>query len=75
MIPGFFTDILGLLLLVPAVRRALFGRLRDRVTIVRGGTSRQRPPERARTIDLDSDEYRHVEDKDSPWRREKDGED
>ena len=31
--PGFFTDALGFALLVPAVRRALYVRLRDRITI------------------------------------------
>ena len=46
--------------------------LRNRVTIVRGGfsagSSRPAPQDR-RTIDLESDEYRHVDSADSPWRK------
>ena len=72
LIPGFITDIAGLMLLVPGVRRALFAGLRNRVTIVRGGFSARssRPaPQDRRTIDLESDEYRHVDSADSPWRK------
>lgn len=76
MVPGFVSDIIGLLLLVPAVRRYLFRRLRDRITVVhgawRGGASRRPPPKRAQTIDLDSDEYRQVEPRNSPWRSDSD---
>ena len=70
LIPGFITDIAGLMLLVPGVRRALFAGLRNRVTIVRGGFRSSRPaPQDRRTIDLESDEYRHVDSADSPWRK------
>lgn len=74
MIPGFLTDIVALLLLVPAVRRALFGLLRDRVVVVRGGQRgpTARRPDQTRTIDLDAGEYRHVEPGSSPWRRDPD---
>ncbi len=61
--PGYFTDLLGLLLLVPPVRTALYAFLRSRVQVVAAsgssasfGFSQQRVEEG--TIDLDSDEYR-----------------
>ena len=41
--PGFFTDAIGFLLLVPAVREAVYRRLRDRVVI--HGAAAPRPAE------------------------------
>ena len=44
--PGFFTDAVGLLLLVPAVRTAIYGHLRSRVTVQNfqyGEAPRERP--------------------------------
>ncbi|MDC9822432.1 FxsA family protein [Devosia sp. ZB163] len=61
--PGYFTDLLGLLLLIPPVRSAIYAYLRSRVKVVAtatgasGFTSGPRRVEDG-TIDLDSDEWR-----------------
>lgn len=56
--PGFITDVLGFLLLVPAVRdvihRIVSRRLTSRVTILGAGTQRQRPGSDQDVIDVDS---------------------
>ncbi|MDB5506016.1 MAG: FxsA protein [Devosia sp.] len=56
--PGYFTDILGILLLIPPVRSMLYRWLQARVTI--GAVSPQRKPPKAErgTIDLDDDNWR-----------------
>ena len=54
--PGFITDLLGALLLVPAIRRRLGA-------IVRGTTARQRDPQRPSVIDLTPEEWRQVSEK------------
>ncbi len=74
LIPGFLTDIVGLLLLLPPVRALARRRFGDRVTIVTSGFSRagfgQRGTGGGRTIDLDEDDYRRTRpDGDSPWKR------
>lgn len=56
--PGYFTDLLGILLLIPPVRTVIYGYLRSRVSIFP-----QRKPQptgftRPGTIDLDDDNYR-----------------
>lgn len=61
--PGYFTDLIGLLLLVPPVRSALYAFLRTRVKVVSTSTTgysagfgqRQVDDD---TIELDSDEWR-----------------
>ena len=60
--PGFFTDALGLLLLIPPVRSAIYAFLKSRVTVVTTATGAgpgftQRRVDDG-TIDLDSDEWR-----------------
>ncbi len=46
--PGFFTDTVGLLLLIPGVRKAIYGYLRQKVTVAQfqmgPGPSQPRPP-------------------------------
>jgi UPF0716 protein FxsA len=84
LIPGFVTDIIGLLLFLPPVRDLAWGFLRDRVVVSAGGFggfarpgagSGARPHDRrgGKTIDLDADEYSSSPDgdarADSPWRR------
>ncbi|RLP23753.1 FxsA family protein [Mesorhizobium sp. YM1C-6-2] len=80
LIPGFITDIVGLLLFLPPVRDAAWRFLRSRVSVsTRGfggfaasgtGPSRRRD---GKTIDLDADEYSSGPNggprEDSPWRR------
>jgi len=58
LLPGFFTDALGLLLLVPPVRHALYGFLRDRMVVVATGRHGRVQPIGDQTIDLDAGDYR-----------------
>ncbi|PSJ56376.1 FxsA family protein [Kumtagia ephedrae] len=77
IIPGFFTDIIGLLLFLPPVRDLGWRLVRDRVQVVGDfGTFRGRPHAgggrgggKGPTIDLDEDDYKRTPDPDSPWRR------
>jgi UPF0716 protein FxsA len=55
LVPGFFTDIIGLLLLLPPVRGLLYDRLSRNMTVV---TATSEPPSRPRVIELDSGDYR-----------------
>jgi UPF0716 protein FxsA len=63
--PGFFTDALGALLLVPAARRALYRRLRHRIEAhvmdVSGPREDGAPARRGPTIEA---EYEHIDDPD-----------
>ncbi|WEZ81918.1 membrane protein FxsA [Rhizobium sp. 32-5/1] len=68
IIPGFITDIFGLLLFIPAVREAGWQLVKSRLTIVTSGTGFRRGPETSRgpdmrhgskVIDLDDDEFSH----------------
>jgi UPF0716 protein FxsA len=49
--PGYFTDVLGILLLVPPVRSLIYGYLRRQFTVVTPATG-------PRTIDLDAGDFR-----------------
>lgn len=72
LLPGFITDIMGLLLFIPPVRDAVWRLLRGRISIVTsfGTGARRRADGRSRTIDLDADEYSSGPAKpDSPWRK------
>ena len=70
LLPGFLTDIVGLLLFIPPVRDLAWRLLKDRIMVVtsfRGGFGGGRA--RGRTIDLDEDDFSRRPDPDSPWRR------
>jgi UPF0716 protein FxsA len=74
LIPGFVTDIVGILLFIPPVRDLGWRLLRRRVEIVGrfgDGTAWRRPAagRDGRTIDLDQDDYSRRPDGASPWRR------
>ncbi len=84
LIPGFVTDIIGLLLFLPPVRDLAWRFLKSRVVVsagsfggfVRPGAgsgARQNGRRGGKTIDLDADEYNSGPDAeprpDSPWRR------
>lgn len=59
--PGYFTDLLGFLLLIPAVRSAIYGFLKARILVVGagpGGSAGPAPDRRPGTIDLDDEEWR-----------------
>ena len=64
VLPGFLSDIVALLLLLPPVRGWIYAQLSKRVTVVAtraaGGREgpNQRPLQRPDTIDLDEDDYR-----------------
>lgn len=63
--PGYFTDTIGFLLLVPALRTFIYTSLKSRITVV-GATSYSRKsseddprrPTRPDVIDLEDDHYR-----------------
>lgn len=70
VIPGFFTDLLGLLLFVPPVRELVWRFLKRRVVIVgaagHGAGRAGFRPGGPRTIDLDSDDFSRDDDRDRP---------
>ena len=72
IVPGFFTDIIGLLLFLPPVRDIAWRFLRNRVqvatTFATFGGGAARPPGRGPTIDLDEQDYSSGKRPDSPWR-------
>lgn len=71
ILPGFVTDIAGLLLFLPLVRDLAWRFLRRRVQVATfsgfGGGFAPRPG-RGPTIDLDEDDYSSRPRPDSPWR-------
>lgn len=77
--PGFFTDAVGALLLVPGVRRALYRQVRQRieahvvdVSSPPGGASRPGGPSRGPTIET---EYEEIVEEGRPTRRHDEGRD
>lgn len=79
IIPGFITDIIGLLLFLPPVRDLAWRALKGRVVLATNfSTGGFRGRQRDKTIDLDdgdysrSDDYARGPDHNSPWRRLKD---
>jgi UPF0716 protein FxsA len=79
IIPGFITDIVGLLLFLPPVRDLAWRVLKRRVVVATGfAAGGLRSRERGRTIDLDAEDFSSADghgrgpDPDSPWRRPKD---
>ncbi|HWK63891.1 MAG TPA: FxsA family protein [Rhizobiaceae bacterium] len=75
LIPGFISDLFGLLLFIPAVRDVAWRFLSSRITVVTGfsagarGFGQRGFRDRERTIDLDEDEYSKTPNANSPWRR------
>ncbi|UVK47851.1 membrane protein FxsA [Mesorhizobium sp. AR07] len=79
IIPGFITDIFGLLLFLPPVRDLAWRALKGRVVLATNfSTGGFRGRQRDKTIDLDDgdysrgDDYKRGPDHNSPWRRLKD---
>lgn len=76
IVPGFITDIFGLLLFIPPVRDFVWRMAKDRIVMATSfGTAGIR---RDRTIDLDAEDFSrddtrpHGTNHESPWRRLKD---
>lgn len=77
--PGFVTDVLGLLLFIPAVRDLAWSLVKERIVVsgFRGrGPSQRQPFEDAapsepegEIIDLDEEDYRREPNPRSPWNR------
>jgi UPF0716 protein FxsA len=79
IIPGFITDIIGLLLFLPPVRDLAWSRLKGRIVVATDFTaSGFRGRSRDKVIDLDDgdysreDDFKRGPDHNSPWRRLKD---
>ena len=58
LLPGFLTDILGLLLFIPPIRDAVWRILRSRIHIVTTNANFRGASRNGRTIDLDEDDFR-----------------
>jgi len=70
IIPGFITDIIGLLLFLPPVRDLAWNAIRSRIVVVGPGGRGGRARREAKVIDLDERDYREVEGgASSPWKR------
>lgn len=71
IIPGFITDIIGLLLFIPAVRDFGWRCISDRVVVVDSGQHRRGRADTSRVkdrvIELDPEDYSSKPDPDSPW--------
>ena len=78
LIPGFVTDVIGLLLFIPPVRDVAWRFLKQRI-VVNGSVFSTRfdgfrnHTRDNRTIDLDAEDYSRTPDRKSPWRIGTDG--
>ncbi|KQT85552.1 FxsA family protein [Aurantimonas sp. Leaf443] len=74
LVPGFVSDIFGLLLFVPAVRRMIGTALARRVVVAGSATMARRPgaphPSGPAVIDLTAAEIGRGRDPNSPWTRD-----
>jgi UPF0716 protein FxsA len=70
LIPGFISDIIGILLFLPPVRALAWRFLSKRVRFSTdfGGFARRGGPAGGKTIDLDEDDFTRQPDPNSPWR-------
>lgn len=76
IIPGFITDIIGLLLFIPAIRDLGWRCISDRVVVMNSGGGRRSAGARQtrikeNVIDLDPEDYSSKPDPDSPWKPDK----
>jgi UPF0716 protein FxsA len=58
LLPGYFSDIIGILLLIPPVRSLIYAALASRLRVVATTRAAYRRPDAPRSIDLDPDEWR-----------------
>ena len=67
LVPGFLSDIVAILLLLPPVRNRLLRRFKGRTAFARFGTGGSRRAPRQPVIDLPRDDYVSRPDPSSPW--------
>lgn len=74
IVPGFFTDIVGILLFIPAVRNILWHFASSRISMKTEFTSSYQSRDEANQtiIDLDAEDYHSEDPKNSPWRGKND---
>ncbi len=66
--PGFFTDTVGFLLLLPRVRKAAFFWLRNKINLVKYPPSERSSSHKNKYSDIEVADYKEVEpDEKSPW--------
>ena len=66
--PGFFTDTVGFLLLLPKVRRAAFLWLRNKVNLVKYSSPERSGGDKNKYSDIEVTDYKEVEPEEkSPW--------
>ncbi|NML75505.1 membrane protein FxsA [Rhizobium sp. S-51] len=81
LIPGFLTDILGILLFIPFVREFVWSLVRPHVTFAGAShfsyrtntSSTERDTGRSTVIDLDTEDYQREPNRQSPWSSVRDG--
>ncbi|UHS57868.1 membrane protein FxsA [Agrobacterium vaccinii] len=79
-VPGFITDVIGLLLLVPAFRAFIWKAIGPRIVVAGSfkGTGFRPGPQSngsSKVVDLDEDDFHRDGPKNSPWSPGKDGHD
>lgn len=73
IIPGFLTDIVGILLFLPFVRDFAWSLVKPHVRVMRESrfshqsSTNGAPPPRSTVIDLNERDYRHDPNRPSPW--------
>ncbi|PKA39263.1 FxsA family protein [Rhizobium sullae] len=76
MVPGFISDVIAILLFIPAIRDLAWNYIRKRFVIVgtkkgfaasQSSESGNRSKPDSKVVDLDEDDYRREPNKDSPW--------
>ena len=70
IVPGFLSDILGLLLLIPGVREGLWRWMASRIRVVplHGGANGRTTRPDSPLVELETDDYAATPRADSPWR-------
>nr|WP_210329432.1 FxsA family protein [Bartonella choladocola] len=76
IIPGFVTDIIGLLLFIPQIRDLLWKwvskKMTVRATFSSGFRENSYDNNHSQTIDLDAEDYHSSDPEHSPWRKDDD---
>ena len=66
--PGFFTDTIGFLLLLPKVRKAAFFWLKNKVNLLKYSSSERIGSDKNKSSDIEVTDYKEVEPEEkSPW--------